>query len=183
MADVGAGDDEAIGMDGIGGIGHQDRIAGPDGRQCEVRETFLRANGHDDLVLWIELHVVAALVPIGHRPAQAGDAARLGIAMGVLALHCLNQFVDNVLRRGLVGIAHAEVDDILASGACGVFQFRHDGENIGRQPLDTGKIFDHGGSGPSGARPLGQRRICKMIKRKARVLPCQSFRMIARSSP
>ena len=63
--------------------------------------------------------------------------------MGVAALHGLDELVHDMLRRGLIGIAHAEVDDILTPGPRGVLEFRHNGENVGRQALDTGEIFDH----------------------------------------
>ncbi len=34
--------------------------------------------------------------------------------MGVAALGCFNEFVNDVLGRGLVGITHAKVNNILA---------------------------------------------------------------------
>ena len=63
--------------------------------------------------------------------------------MGVGALHGLDQLLDDVARRGLVGIAHAEVDHVLAAPARGELQLAGDVEDVRRQALDAGKFF-HG---------------------------------------
>ncbi len=146
VAHVGTGDDEAPGMDGIGGIGHQHRVTGTQAGERQVRESLLRADGNDGLGLGIEVHVVTRLVPVAHGTAQAGDAARHGVAVGILALGRLAQLVHDMLGRGLVGIAHTEVDDVLAPRPRFRLQFVYDGEDIGGQPLDAAKLF-HLGSG------------------------------------
>ena len=70
--------------------------------------------------------------------------------MGARVLHRLHQLGDDVRRRRTVGIAHAEVDDVLA-GASGARLGRvHLGEDVGRQAADavelTGGIGTHAGS-------------------------------------
>jgi hypothetical protein len=49
-----------------------------------------------------------------------------------------------VFRRGAVGIAHAEVDDILAARPGSGLHRVHFGEDVGRQALDAVKVVGHG---------------------------------------
>ena len=106
-ADVGAGDDRAVDVDRVARVGHQHRVAAVERREHQVREAFLRADGDDRLAVHVEVDVVAALVPLADRAAQARDALRDRVAVRVLALRHLDQLVDDVARRGPVGIAHA----------------------------------------------------------------------------
>ncbi len=63
----------------------------------------------------------------------------------------LHQLVDDVAGRFLVGIAHPEVDDVLALGARLRLQVVDDREDVGREPLDSIELvhdffsrdFDH----------------------------------------
>jgi hypothetical protein len=55
MAHVGAGDDEAVGMDRIGRIRHQHGVAGAHGGQRQVGETLLGADGDDGLGVRVQL--------------------------------------------------------------------------------------------------------------------------------
>ena len=58
----------------------------------------------------------------------------------------LAQFVDHVLRRRVVRIAHAEIDDV-APRAPRLVPHRVDlGDDIGRQALDTVEFVGHHGS-------------------------------------
>ena len=61
--------------------------------------------------------------------------------MGIGALHGFNQFIDDVPRRGLVGIAHAEIDDVLTAPAGGEFKLAGDIEYVRRQAFDARKFF------------------------------------------
>ena len=56
-------------------------------------------------------------------------------------LRGLDHLVDDVLGRGAVGIAHAEVDDVFATAAGGDLHFAGDVEDIGRQALNTTELF------------------------------------------
>ena len=47
------------------------------------------------------------------------------------------------LGRGAVGVAHAEVDDVLAAAAGGHLELGGDVEDVGRQALDPAELF-HG---------------------------------------
>ncbi|EGQ63174.1 hypothetical protein GGI1_17593 [Acidithiobacillus sp. GGI-221] len=59
-------------MDGISRAGHQHRIAGTHGRQCQVGDALLGPDGDDGLGLGIELHTVTVLIPGRNGAAQAG---------------------------------------------------------------------------------------------------------------
>ena len=67
--------------------------------------------------LRIELHPEPARVVPGLRAPQAGYALRRGIAIGARLADGLDEFVDHVLGRGQVRVAHPEIDDVGAGGA------------------------------------------------------------------
>ena len=119
-------------------------------------QAFLRADGGDDLGLGVELDVVAGLVPARHGAPQARDALGDRVAMGMRAVlvvqfraHVvgfgaadagLDQLVDDVLGRRLVRVAHAEIDDVLATGPGRFPALGDDVEDVGRQALDAREI-------------------------------------------
>ena len=144
MADVRVGDHEAVGVDRITGIGHQHGVAGPHGGQRQMRQAFLGADGDDGFGFRVQAHVVAALVPVGDRLAQTRNALGLRIAVRVAALGGLGELVDDVLRGGLIRIAHAEIDDVLAARTGRHLQLADDVEDIGGQALDALKVSFHG---------------------------------------
>jgi hypothetical protein len=51
--------------------------------------------------------------------------------VGVFTLGDLYQLLDDVRRRGAIGVAHAQVDDVLATAAGGHLQLGGDVENVG----------------------------------------------------
>ena len=61
--------------------------------------------------------------------------------MGVLTISRLGELVDDVLWRGLIGITHAEVDDIFTPRPGCRLQFVDDIEDIRRQAPNSGKGF------------------------------------------
>ena len=65
----------------------------------------------------IQLDAKARLIPVADCATQPGDALRHRVAVGIVALRGLHQFVDNVLRRDAVRVAHAHVYDIFATTA------------------------------------------------------------------
>ena len=75
----------------------------------------------------------AALVIGRLRLAQAGDAAARRIAVGVGLGRDFGELVDDMLGRRAVGIAHAEVDDVLAARARRGLHRIDFGEDVGRQ--------------------------------------------------
>ena len=125
-----SGDDGAEDVDGVAGIGHGDGVARVEHGEAEVGDALLGADGDDGLGLGVEVDVVAALVPVADGLAQAGQAAGERVAMGGGLLRGLDQLVDDVLGRGAVGVAHAEVDDVFAALAGGGLQFAGDVEYV-----------------------------------------------------
>src|SRR5690606_10223535 len=75
------------------------------------------------------------------------DTAGGRVAMGIVALGDLYQFLDYVRRRGTIGIAHTEVDDVFATAASGHLQFGGNVENVGGETIDARKtalsLFSH----------------------------------------
>ena len=65
--------------------------------------------------------------------------------MGVTTLGGLNQLVDDVLRRWLIRVTHAEINNILTTCPRRRLQLIDNIKNIRGQPLDAGKFFYHTG--------------------------------------
>ena len=67
----------------------------------------------------------------------------------------LGELLDDMGGRRAVGIAHAEIDDVLAARAGGRLHRVHLGEDVGRQAADAVEI---GGVGHGAACGAGRRR-------------------------
>ena len=63
--------------------------------------------------------------------------------MGIATLGRLGQLVDDMLRRRLVRVAHAKIDNILTTRPCRGLQLIDNVENIRRQAFNAGKFFYH----------------------------------------
>jgi hypothetical protein len=135
-ADIGAGDDRAVDVDRIRRIGHEHRVAALQAREHQVREAFLRADRDDGLAVHVELDAITPLIPGADRAAQPRNAFRYGIAVRVLAARSLHQLVDDVRRRGTVGVAHRQVDHVLAAPARRHLQLVGNVEDVRRKPLN-----------------------------------------------
>ena len=141
---AGPGDDGAIDMNWIAGIGHQDGIPGIERSQHQVGEPLLRTDRDNRLRFRIQADVVSALVPITNRPAQTRNALGHRIAMGMFFFGRLDEFLDNMTRRGAIGITHAHINNVLTASTGGHLQFPGNVEHIGGESLDAGKWL-HGG--------------------------------------
>ncbi len=144
MPDGGARQNEAEGMDGISRIGHQHHIARRGNRRRQIGEAFLGAQRRNHLGIGIERHAEAALVIGRHRLAQALDAPRSRIAVRFRIARGFAQFVDDMLGRRHVRVAHAEIDDVVARRARLRLEAVHFLKNVWRQPLDAVEIGLHG---------------------------------------
>jgi hypothetical protein len=65
--------------------------------------------------------------------------------MGVFALGGLDQLIDDMFRRRLVGVAHAEINNVLATGARLGLQVVDNVEDVGRQTFDALEVGVQGG--------------------------------------
>ena len=149
--DVRAGNDRAIDMNRIGGIGHKHGVARIKNGQTQMSDALLRSNGDDGLGFGVELDAVTRLVPVTYRFAQPGQPARDGVAMRRRLAGRFNELVDDMGGRGAVGIAHAKVNDVFAAAARGGFHFAGNVENVSRQALNARELF-HGYSRIQGLR-------------------------------
>src|SRR5260370_1342260 len=104
-------------MDRVGGRWRKHDVALVENREHHVPDSLLRSNRDDRLRVGVELGAVAPLVPVADRATQFVDAARDRVAMVGGFAGGLDQLADDMRRRRLVGISHAEVDDILAGPA------------------------------------------------------------------
>ena len=103
--------------------------------------------------------------------AQALDAARGRIAVGARIARRLAQLVDDIVGRRHVGIAHAEIDDVLAARARLRLEAVDFLEDVRRQPLDAVEIGIHDGN-PESAQKSGIWAPCAIIFR----LICGAFK-------
>ena len=143
VAEGAAGDHEAVGVDGVAGVGDEHDVAGGGDRHGEVGQALLGAEGGDDLGLGVERHPEAAGVVAGLGAAQAGDALGGGVAVGAGASDGFYKLFNDVGRRRHVRVAHAEVDDVHALGPVFRLQPVDLGEDVGRQPLDAVEFLGH----------------------------------------
>ena len=104
------------------------------------------------LGLGVERHAEAALVEVGDGLAELRDAptGRVAVVPGVAGR--LGQLVDRDLGRRQVGVAEAEVDDVVAGAPSLDLQRVDDREDVRRQPVDAAEL--HAGSVPRRAGPV-----------------------------
>jgi len=140
-ADISPCDHESIGMHRITGVRYQDHVARLGQCHGQMRQTLLGTHGDDGLVVWIQDHAIAVPIPVADGTAQTGNAPGLGVAMGTPAPCHFLQLGDHMGRRCLIGIAHAEVDDVLAPGPGSPAPFIDRPQDIGRQPFYTSKAM------------------------------------------
>ena len=101
---VSAGDDGAVDVDGVAGVGDEDGVARVEDGEAEVGDAFLGADADDGLGVGVEGDVVARLVPVANGAAEARQAAGDRVAMGDRLQHRFDELVDDVAwawrRRG-----------------------------------------------------------------------------------
>ena len=109
------------------------------GGQHQMRQAFLGTDSDDGFAFRVDVDLIAILVPARDRPAQARDTTGGGVAMGVFTLSDLHQLFHDMRRRRAIGVAHAQVDDVLATAASGHLQFSGDVENVRGETIDARK--------------------------------------------
>ena len=107
-----AGEERAGLIDGVGGIRHQDHVAGVDKRQGKMADALLGSDQSQDLGGRIQRDAETCPVPVGRRfaerehPLIGGILVVLGIGRG------RSQGLDDVGGRRQVGIPDSETDDV-----------------------------------------------------------------------
>ena len=119
-------------------------VAGLDQRPHQVDEALLGAHRRDDLGLVIEVDAEAPPVEIRAGQSQLRDALRGGVAVVVGLRRRLLQLGDGHVGRRQVGVAEAEVDDVLTGPSQLEGELTDHGEDVGRQPVEPAEGVRHG---------------------------------------
>src|SRR5437763_8805431 len=101
-------------MNRIRGARDERDVARPEQHPEEVHEPFLRAERHRRFPLRIEPDAVPLAVELTDRRAQIRQPAARAVAMVAREQGSLTELLHGDLRRGHVGIAEAEIDDVVA---------------------------------------------------------------------
>ena len=107
---------------------------------------LLRADQRHHLVIRVERHLEAALVPGSDRCPKLGQAVVIGIAVTARIGDRLLRRLDDVRWAGQIRIADAQTDDVEAGCALLRYAPVNLGEQIGREVLDPLRGADRGGS-------------------------------------
>ena len=116
---------------GIKWGGHNGRVARPDQRQAQMAEPFLGTEAGEHFPLGIEVYAVVFEVFGRHFPPQAEDAHGLAIAVVFGVSGGLGQLVDYQVLGWIGGVAHAQVDHVVAGATFLVHQAIDLGEQVG----------------------------------------------------
>ena len=127
-------------MDGVRRAGTDDHVADTEQGQRHVRQPLLRADRGHDLGVGVDLHAEPAPVPTRHRQAELGQTLGERVAVIRPFARRLDQLLDDVRRRGPVGVSHAEIDDVLPRDAGPVLEVHDFGKNIRGKALDPRKF-------------------------------------------
>ena len=133
---------DGVEVGGIGGCRHDGRVAGAHQGQAEVAEAFLRPQADDHFPLRVQADAVGLEILGGHFPPQAEDAHGLAVAVIFGVAGGLGQLFDDQVLGRIGGVAHAQVDHVVAGAAFFVHQAIDLGEQIGGQPPDAFRHLD-----------------------------------------
>ena len=112
---------------------------GPMTAKKQMRDGVLGAHGDQRFLFRVKLNAVVRLVALGDLIAQTRDSARHRVTMVALIARGFGEFAYHVARRGAVGIAHPEIDDVESGGACFRAHVVDDGEDVRRQFCRCGR--------------------------------------------
>ena len=104
---------------GYDGLGTSAASPGPSSTHIRCEKPSLAPMVRAHLGLGVELDAELALVEVGDGQPQLRDAAARRVAVVARVAHRLDQLLDRDVGRRDVGVAEAEVDDVLA-GAPGL---------------------------------------------------------------
>ena len=143
-ADGRAGNDEAERVDRIRRVGRQHHVTGRGDRLRQIGQALLGTQRDNHLGFGINIHAEPPLIIGALRAAQPGDALGCAISMRIGLGGHFGQLGDHVRRRRQIGIAHAQIDDVVTPGPrCGPHGV-HFRDHIGRQTFDAVEIVLHG---------------------------------------
>lgn len=118
-------------MDGVGGVGGKDHVAGVQHGEAEMGEAFLGSYGGDGLGIRIEMHVESAGIQVTDSLTQVGNAAGNGIAVVYGFAGGLAQLVYDEPGGGQIGVAHGKVHDVDVLLAELLLDVPHHGKGVG----------------------------------------------------
>ncbi len=184
---VRAGEHGRVDVDRVARARHDGRVARLQQHPHEVREPLLGADGRDRLRLRVELDREAAPVEVADRRPQLRDAAARRVAVVPLLAGRLLELRDRDLGRRDVGVAEAEVDDVLARPPQVELELVRDREDVRRQRADAAELHPttldaRGRRSPAGAIREAEKR--RVRGRNVLVTRCSSWRVhLARDGP
>ena len=111
---LGAGQQRSAGVDRVARVGGQRGGPGVQEGEVEVEHALLGPQRRDDLGLGVQRHAEAAVVEAGQRLAQLGAAAVGGVLVGARVGRGGGERLGGQRRRGRVGIADPQRDDVHA---------------------------------------------------------------------
>ena len=134
----------------------------------EVREALLGPDGRDHLGVGVELDVEAPAVEVGDRLTELGDAAAGRVAVVARVARRLGQLLDRDLGRRDIGVAEAQIDDVVARAAGRHLQAVDDREDVRRQRVDTAELER---VGPAVLRSAAVLRFASVLAHERRLVP------------
>ena len=99
-------------------------------------QTFFGADRHHGFGIGVQFDIEAAFIPVTDGQAQLVDAARGRVAVIRRLARSFDQFLHHMRWRGMVWIAHAEVDDVFPGPPRLQFEFIERGKEIGGKPFN-----------------------------------------------
>ncbi len=125
------------GVDRVARVCRETHVTWVEKGDTDVGDAFLGAQQRHDLGLRVERDAETSIVVASHGATELGRPAIGRILVGALVAHALDQGGHYVGRRGSVGVADAEADDVDAGGTLGGHPALDLGEQVGRQALDA----------------------------------------------
>src|SRR5262249_40328609 len=132
-----AGEQRCGVVDRIARCGDQADVAGIDDRDGQMTDAFLAADQREDLVRRIESHPKSTCHPCRGRLFELRIAGVIRIAMILRVVDGLGHPINDEFGRRPVGVADAEVDDVLAGGDGGALSAIYINEEIGRKLIES----------------------------------------------
>ena len=122
------GEDRRVDVDRVARARHERRVARLEEHPHQVREAFLGADRVQDLRVGVEIDAELALVQRCRGEAKVRDALRGRVAVVARVVRSLGELLDGEIGRGEIGVAEAEVDDVVAATAKLERELADDGE-------------------------------------------------------